>query len=142
MGINIVDTHGHSLTGIKCRDITRRVKNRVTNIPLFGEPPYSIDRGVETHEIQCVFWIKDTSANGVVIKEFMSFRNPIEVQTSTYHEIESTADYGAPGWLLFPTSTQDKAWYKMEVGQTKRAKGQKYVWEISVTLLRDYWEGT
>lgn len=121
---------------IYVKEIMRRLKARHNNIPLSENPPFSLYRGIETEEIQIVF-----RCDSIQFTDLSKLIGYVEVQSSTYPEIESSNDYNN-GWKLYPgwLTSGGKAWYTLEIGQYVRKKGYVDRFDVTITLLRNYFK--
>ncbi len=126
----IQDTQGHSLT-LKASQIMRRRKWRLQNLPLVDKPPYCLDLGLETHEVEVTVHMYESQ-----YKIWKKFTSPIEVVSSTYPDLPATGD-ASP---MFPGWSQNKAWYRIEQERSTRKGGWVKRYEVVMVLMRDYWK--
>jgi len=113
MGFTLTD--GTNTVELKARNIMRRKKWRLQNIPLMQQNPYCFDLGLETDEVEVVCYLDQSTYDTLMV-----MTNPVEVQNSSYPELPN-----------------DK--YRMEKVQANRKAGWVKWRECTLTLLRDYW---
>lgn len=109
----------------------KRRKWRLQNLPLVNMPPFCLDLGLETFEVEVTVHMYEPQ-----YKIWEQFTNPVEVVSSTYPDLPATGAASAmyPGWK------QGQAWYRIEQERSTRKGGWVARYEVVMVLLRDFWK--
>ena len=101
---------------LKAKRVTLEERWRQKNIPLVDSEPYLIDLGLEMHDVEVVATVMTSTE----VSKYYALKNPVEVTSSTYPEIEV-------------------GWWRLSERRSDRRPGWVATWELRFRLRRDYY---
>jgi len=109
-------TDGVTTLTLKAKRLTLNERWRQKNIPLVDRDPYIVDLGREMKDVEVIATLFSSDD----LNEFLSLRNPVQVTSSTYPEIET-------------------GYWRLSERKVDRRPGWTSVWEIRFRMRRDYY---